>query len=153
MLHLSKKILVLGAVFALAFAPLLGPAAVMAQNDSPSEENIFDNLSDDKVDKNSSDDNVMKNNKASGGGGLTNPLKADSLNELLVLVLDAIIDIGVVVVTLMIIYCGFLFVTAQGNPEAIGTARTALMWTIIGALILLGAKTIAMVISETVKTL
>ncbi len=149
---LSKKIIVLGAAFALAFGPLLVPAAI-AQNNSPSEEDIFGNSSNDDVDGNPSEDHVMGNSKGSKDVGLMNPLKAKSLNELLVLVLDAIIQIGVVVVTLMIIYCGFLFVTAQGNPEAIGTARTALMWTIIGALILLGAKTIALVITETVKTL
>ena len=87
-------------------------------------------------------------------GGLINPLgNTKTLDGLLGKVLDAIIAIGVVVITIMLVYCGFLFVVAQGNEEKIRTARSALLWTIIGALILLGAKVIAEVISNTVKAL
>jgi hypothetical protein len=53
----------------------------------------------------------------------------------------------------MIVYVGFLFVAAQGNEEKIRSARSALVWTVIGGLILLGAKAIALVIEQTVSTL
>lgn len=85
---------------------------------------------------------------------LQNPLgNTSTLDELLVAVLDAIIAIGVVVITIMIVYVGFLFVVAQGNEEKIRSARSALMWTVIGAVILLGARVIAGVISSTVDAL
>lgn len=87
------------------------------------------------------------------GGFLENPLSVDTLPELLGAILDGIINIGVVVITIMLVYCGFLFVVAQGNEEKIRDARSALLWTIIGALILLGAKSIQLVISATVDTL
>lgn len=88
------------------------------------------------------------------GTGLTNPLnKIDSLPAFLNAILDAIVQIGTIVLTLAIVYVGFMFVRAQGNEEGIRTARSALMWTVIGGLVLLGAKTIGLVISSTVNTL
>jgi hypothetical protein len=87
------------------------------------------------------------------GSGLYNPLQSNTLQDLLGKVLDGVIAIGTVVVTIMLVYCGFLFVVAQGAEEKIREARTALMWTVIGALVLLGAKVISGVISNTVGTL
>ncbi len=86
-------------------------------------------------------------------GTLCNPLQSATIQDLLGKVLDAVIAIGTVVVTIMLVYCGFLFVVAQGNEEKVRDARSALVWTVIGALILLGAKVISTIISATVATL
>ncbi len=88
-----------------------------------------------------------------GGGTLQNPLKFDSLPELLNAILDAVVQLGAILLVFMLVWVGFLFVTAQGNPEKVSTARSALMWTVIGGLILLGAKAISEVIAATVQTL
>jgi len=84
---------------------------------------------------------------------LQNPLKVDSLTDLLKLVLDAVVKLGTIALTLAIIWVGFMFVMARGNEEKIRTARSALVWTIIGGLILLGAQAIGLVIQSTVNTL
>lgn len=89
----------------------------------------------------------------SGGVTLMNPLKVDSLEELLALVLSAIVRIGTIILTLMLIWVGFLFIKARGNPTEISAARKALLWTIIGGLILLGAEAIGQVIKATANTL
>jgi hypothetical protein len=68
-------------------------------------------------------------------------------------ILDFVIKIGGVVVVLMLIYVGYLFVVAQGKEEKIREARSALLWTVIGALILLGSKAIAIGIEATVKAI
>lgn len=68
-------------------------------------------------------------------------------------ILDFVIKIGTVVVILMLVYVGYLFVVAQGKEAKITEARTALLWTIVGALILLGSKAISLAITETVKAL
>ena len=87
-------------------------------------------------------------------GGLTNPLNnINSLPEFMNAILDAVIQIGTIILTLAIVYVGFLFVQAQGNEEKIKSARSALMWTVIGGLILLGAKTVGLVISSTIGAL
>jgi len=53
----------------------------------------------------------------------------------------------------MIVYTGFLFVKAQGNATAIGEARRTLMYTVIGGLVVLGSKAIALAIEATVKSI
>ena len=86
------------------------------------------------------------------GGGLVNPLGCGTdLMTLLTRVLNVVIQLGVVVLTLMIVYCGFLFVTAQGNPEALSKAKSALLWTVIGGAILLGAQGIASGVGATIN--
>ena len=56
-------------------------------------------------------------------------------------------------VALAIIYSGFLFVAARGNSEKLTKAKDTLLYTIIGAAILLGAWAIATMISSTVLAL
>jgi hypothetical protein len=61
--------------------------------------------------------------------------------------------IGPVIVILMLVYVGFKFVTAQGSDSALTEARKMLLWTLVGALVLLGAKVIAIGIQATVQAL
>ncbi len=90
----------------------------------------------------------------SSSEGLTNPLNnIDSLPKFMEAILEAVIQIGTIILTLAIVYIGFLFVQAQGNEEKIKSARSALMWTVIGGLILLGAKTVGLVIGSTIGAL
>ncbi len=85
--------------------------------------------------------------------GLCNPLKVNSISELLTTMLSFIIKIGTVVIVLMMVYTGFKFVLARGNPTEIQKARTMFMWTIIGAVVILGAQAIALGIASTVKNI
>jgi len=87
------------------------------------------------------------------GNKLCDPIKAQSFAEFVNNILDVVIQIGYVVIVFFIVYCGFLFVTARGNPEQLSTAKTALLWTCIGAAILLGAKVLETAIQSTVTSL
>lgn len=88
------------------------------------------------------------------GGGLENPLKdIDSLEDLLNAILEAVVRLGSIILVIMIVYVGFKFVVAQGNEEKLQDARNALVWTVIGGLILLGATAISAVIQETAGSL
>jgi hypothetical protein len=85
---------------------------------------------------------------------LMNPLKSGtSLSSFLTGILGFLIQIGVVVVVLMVVYVGFKFVVAQGNESKITEARNMLTWTVIGAIVLLGAQVIATSIQATVNAL
>lgn len=85
---------------------------------------------------------------------LVNPLGTKDVETFLLDILGIVTDIiGPVVVILMLVYVGFLFVTAQGIPAKISAAREMLLWTVVGALILLGAKVIALGIQATVAAL
>lgn len=88
-----------------------------------------------------------------GSLGLVSPLKVDSFDGLLRAILDGVIQIGTIVLILMLVYVGFLFVVARGKPEALKTAKNALLWTVIGGLVLLGATAIQELISGTVQSL
>ena len=85
---------------------------------------------------------------------LENPLgSGTSLSSFLSNILSIVVRIGTIVIVLMLVYVGFKFVTAQGNESALTEARRALMWTIVGALILLGAQAIASGIQATASAL
>jgi hypothetical protein len=87
-------------------------------------------------------------------GKICNPLGTTStLPALIEKILEGVLKIGIPVVALAIIYCGFLFVFARGNPEELTKAKDALLYTLIGAAILLGAWAIAQIISSTVLAL
>ena len=82
---------------------------------------------------------------------ITNPLKATSVSQVMTAFFDILVQLGAVAVVLAIIYAGFLFVAAKGNPEELNKAKKTFYWTIIGSLVLLGAQIIASVIEKTLK--
>jgi hypothetical protein len=81
---------------------------------------------------------------------LKNPIKVNTIPEFIEMLLNVVLVIGVPIVALAIIYCGFLFVKARGNGEEIKSAKGALMYTIVGAFLLLGAWVLATAIKGTV---
>ena len=98
--------------------------------------------------------NAVPSTQASNSTTLINPLGAGtSLTTLIADIMSLVTRVGIVVVILMLVYVGFLFVTAQGNESKLTQAKTALMWTVIGALILLGAQAIAYGIQATAQAL
>jgi len=84
-------------------------------------------------------------------GSFDNPLRFDTLDQFLTALLKVIIQIGTPVVVLAIIWTGFLFVKAQGNPDELKTARKAFFWTLIGALLVLGAVALSALVQGTVS--
>ena len=86
-------------------------------------------------------------------GTSCNSTNTDCLEKFLINILDFVVRIGSIVVILMLVFVGYKFVTAQGNDSKIIEARSMLLWTVVGALILLGAKAIAIGIQATVQAL
>ncbi|MEI7777105.1 MAG: TrbC/VirB2 family protein [bacterium] len=89
---------------------------------------------------------TLKNPLDNGNGNMT-------FTDLLTMILKIVTEIGSIVVVFFIIYAGFMFVTAQGNEEKLTKAKNSLMWTLIGAAILLGANAIALAVQGTVTSL
>jgi hypothetical protein len=86
--------------------------------------------------------------------GLKNPLNnINSFPEFLTAILGGVVQIGTIILIMMLVYVGFLFVAARGNAEKLQGAKSALVWTIIGGLILLGATSIQLVIQGTVDSI
>ena len=119
------------------------------------------NACDPKTDPNCKPDGTGINTTAPDSAGINsikinskieNPL-GDSISDIptfIEAILRFILLLGVPIVALAIIYTGFLFVTALGNSEKLKKAKSALMYTLIGAALLLGAFVIAEAIQGTV---
>jgi len=90
---------------------------------------------------------------AQTGGHITNPIKDSSFAQFVNDILGVVIQIGYVVVVFFIVYSGFLFVSARGSEEKLTKAKTAFLWTCIGAAILLGAKVLENAVQTTVTSL
>ncbi len=97
-----------------------------------------------------SDNNVTLLNPLNSGDCAPNQ---NCLLNFLKKILDFVIQIGTVAIILMLVYIGFLFVVAQGSDSKLTEAKNALLWTIIGALVLLGSKAISVGIEATVRAL
>jgi len=84
--------------------------------------------------------------------GIDNPLKPeiDSIPKFIKAIIEVVLIVAVPIVVLAVIYVGFLFVKAQGKPEEITKAKKALLYTLIGAALVLGAFVIADAIGKTV---
>lgn len=90
-----------------------------------------------------------------GTGKICDPLgeRFGTVPELIKTILEGAIRIGLPVIALAIVFSGFLFVFARGNPEKLTKAKDALLYTLIGAAILLGSWAIAKMIQTTVFSL
>ncbi|MEN9390373.1 MAG: hypothetical protein RLZZ283_473 [Candidatus Parcubacteria bacterium] len=84
---------------------------------------------------------------------LNNPIAYNDIYSFLTALLELATYIAFPVIILFIVYVGFLFVAAQGKPEAIQKAQKYFFWAIVGALIVLGAQALAYAIEATVQEL
>src|SRR3989338_3730722 len=70
---------------------------------------------------------------------LANPLRINTITELLAAILNIVIVLAVPIIVFFIIYAGFLYVTAKGNAQQIEQATRSLTYAVIGGVLVLGA--------------
>ncbi len=87
----------------------------------------------------------------SGAESLENPLAVDDIQDLFEAVMTAFIIMCVPFIVFFVILAGFQYVTAQGNPEKIKSASKALLYAVIGAVIIIGAIAITTIVGGTVN--
>ncbi len=83
---------------------------------------------------------------------LKNPIKYDTFSAFVAGVTNAAVQILMPFVVIAFIYSGFLFVKAQGKDTELKKAKEAILWSVIGAMILFGAWGFAEMIGKTVDT-
>lgn len=86
------------------------------------------------------------------GVSLTNPLGDVTLIGLFETILGVVMIFAVPLITFFIIYAGFKYVTARGNEQTISEAHKALLYALIGGLLILGANVLIDVIQGTVDS-
>ncbi len=84
---------------------------------------------------------------------LVNPLQFSSIQDFLKGLLGAVMYIGLPLIALIIVYSGFLFITARGNSEKIKQAIYNFQWVVIGTGVFLGAWALTGIISSTINML
>ncbi len=84
---------------------------------------------------------------------IDNPLKYNTLSEFIEAIMGLVLQIMTPVIAILIIWTGFLFVKARGNPAEIAKAKQAFLWVVIGAAIMLGAFVLKSAIEGTVGQL
>ncbi len=87
------------------------------------------------------------------GNESLNPLGINTIDQLVVLILQAVITVGLPLLVFFFLLTGFYFVTAQGNSKKLEDAQRMLKLTIYGAALILGAKVIHEVLVNTIAKL
>ena len=80
---------------------------------------------------------------------IPNTLAVSDLNGFVVGLLNALLKIGIPIMTIFLVYSGLRLVMARGNEKELEDAKKNLLWVIIGIAILLGAWTIVKVLKGT----
>jgi hypothetical protein len=80
---------------------------------------------------------------------IENPISINSVPELIEKVFEFLIKIGIPLLVVMIVYSGWLYLFARGNPGEIKKAHDMFLYTLIGGAILLSAWAIAQLIHST----
>lgn len=90
----------------------------------------------------------------SSANEIQNPLGEgnDDLFAFIDTIINVVLRIGSVIAVLVVIYAGFLFVTAGGDEKKISTAKMTLLYAVIGIAILLGARALSTIIINTVTS-
>ncbi len=86
-----------------------------------------------------------------GSQSLINPVSFPSITALLAAMLNVVIVISVPIIVAYLIYAGFLYVTARGNATQIEQASKALLYGVIGGVIIIGATAIITIVKSTVE--
>jgi len=85
---------------------------------------------------------------------IQNPLAGvNDVGSFVSTLLGFVFRIGSILSVLFLIYSGYLFVVARGNPGELTKAKDTFKWTIIGIAILLGADVIANIIIGTITNI
>ncbi len=81
-----------------------------------------------------------------GPTSIQNPISATSFDQLAEAIIDWVAAIGISISVVVIIYAGFLFMTAGGVEDKITRARKTLIWALVGlAILIMGRNFIALV--------
>lgn len=81
-------------------------------------------------------------------GGLYNPLRTTEIATILQKIINYLIKIGAPIVAIMVIYGGFLILTAGDNPEKVTNGKNTILYAAVGYAIILCSWGIIYIIKE-----
>lgn len=86
-----------------------------------------------------------------GSQTFNNPLSFTSITDMIIAIINVVIVMSIPVIVFFLIYAGFMYVTARGNPEKLQQASQALLYGIIGGVIILASVAIMTIVKNLVS--
>jgi len=74
---------------------------------------------------------------------ILNPITATDFKGVVLTIARLLMTIGIPLAAIFIIFTGFKFVAARGDPKQLQEAKSMLLWTLIGTAVIVGAYAIA----------
>lgn len=90
---------------------------------------------------------------ATNSVGFQNPLDANTICDALKAFLNILMTFAVPVAVIFLVYAGFLFVWARGNPKGLEHAKRNLFFVVIGIALFMGAWLLGQVVANTLSAL
>jgi hypothetical protein len=82
---------------------------------------------------------------------LQNPLKVNSVSDIILTFMEAASYLAVLFAVLMLIYVGLRFVLARGDSAELTKRKEQLLWIVIGVAVIIGARILISVIINTLS--
>lgn len=120
--------------FLLAFAPLFAWSSVFGAQYC---QTYCDNLS-----------RGVQDTQPVGQTCICNPLQAKTFTDVINNILNFLFGVSIVIIPIMVVFAGFMFLTAGGNPAQFTKARGLLLWTAVGFGVILLAKGLTTVLRK-----
>jgi hypothetical protein len=76
-----------------------------------------------------------------------------TIQDSIAVLLSIFIQLMIPVIALSIIYTGYTFATAKGDPAQLKKARTMLTYVVVGTMIILASKGIQVAVKDSVKSI
>jgi len=146
-----KKIVLICGILGILFLGSISPVFLSSQNVVYGQAN---SNSDPKPGStlNSNPTNTTTPNKSFNlSFTIDNPIKANNLQELIERLMRLVYLVGVPILVCFLLWAGFKFIEARGNDSKLKIAKQNLLNVVIGAVLFLGAYTIAKVVIATLK--
>ncbi len=96
--------------------------------------------------------NINDNQSPEGGFILKNPLSVGTICGLIQKLVNVFLAIGIPIAVLFLVWAGFMFVIARGDPKALIKAKENFTYVIIGIAVFLGAWLMGQIIANTINT-
>jgi hypothetical protein len=144
-----KKYMHFVLIFTIVFSVFLAmvPQSAFAQQRTPDPA-----TADQKVgSRNTPDPATNKPKTPTQKIGIIAPLQVTGIWDLAKKIFETLLTIMLPFVSIALLYSGFLYLKAQGNPAEIAKAHQALIWSLVGTALVLGAWTFSTAIYETIK--
>ncbi|MDD4531551.1 MAG: pilin [Candidatus Pacebacteria bacterium] len=85
-------------------------------------------------------------------GTLTNPIKAASFSALIQGIVDWIINIALVLAPLVIVFGGFIYMTAAGDTNKVSQGKQVILYAVIGFIVALLAKSLVLMFTKLIAS-